>query len=540
MNTRSRTTPLALALMSLGLACSTPSDNFDPAYVKTADGWLHGQALSSYNMRWFQGIPFAKPPVGALRWKAPEDPTPWTNVREAVTAGNHCPQPDTSSWGASFGRAGGKEDCLYLNVQAPIYGGPFPVLVWIHGGAFYMGRGQDYFAPSLVNKGVVVVSINYRIGTLGFMAHPAIRDANGKSGNYGFLDQIKALDWVQRNIARFGGDPGNVTIAGQSAGGASVMTLMASPLATGKFHKAIVQSGGFVMSTTSTQAQMEAAFTNTTPVPTHPAIAGCNSAADQAACLYALTADQILSAQPESMAAYGPVVDSYLLTSTVAANFAVGPTNRVPLLAGSTRDEFTSLLVSLPGIGELRTGVVLPNVDPTVSNVAKALGGDALAGAAALYPIAKYSDNATAALSALLTDALFACPTRAAARLMSVRTPSVYYYEFNDPNAPMSLQPLASIPYGAYHASELQYIFDFGSTLTTAQTALALEMKTKWYNFIAAGVPSSDWPAYTVAADQIWKFSPTGSGVMTDFDNRTMPPTPAGHKCTLLTPPAAG
>ena len=220
----------------------------------TANGAVRGVADGAVNE--FLGIPYAAPPVGALRWQPPQPSVSWSGVRDATQFAPHCPQPPTP-----FGQASTSEDCLFLNVFTPRHmqtGSHFPVMVWIHGGALVTGESNDYHPTALVEDGVTAVTINYRLGALGFLAHPALADANGQSGDYGLMDQQAALRWVQRNIASFGGNPHNVTIFGESAGGLSTLSQVASPQASGLFEQAMVESGSYNL-TQASLASAEAA-----------------------------------------------------------------------------------------------------------------------------------------------------------------------------------------------------------------------------------------------------------------------------------------
>ena len=208
--------------------------------VATADGRLRGQAAGTIDE--FLGIPYAAPPVGPLRWRPPQPAAHWTGVRPATKFGPHCPQT-----GSPFGLASMSENCLFLNVYAPAGSlrGSLPVMVWIHGGDLTAGESNDYNPAGLVRDGTVVVTINYRLGALGFLADPALKSPNGSSGDYGLMDQQAALRWVQQNIRQFGGNPRNVTIFGESAGGLSVLSQLVSPAARGLFTKAIIESGSY-------------------------------------------------------------------------------------------------------------------------------------------------------------------------------------------------------------------------------------------------------------------------------------------------------
>ena len=219
--------------------------------VGTSDGAVRG--LANGGVDEFLGIPYAAPPVGALRWRSPQPAARWFGVRNATQFGPHCPQ-----LASPFGQASTSENCLFLNVFTSSRQSARrhnPVMVWIHGGALVTGESDDYLPTKLVQDGVTVVTINYRLGALGFLAHPALADAKGQSGDYGLMDQQAALRWVKRNIASFGGDPRNVTIFGESAGGLSTLSQVASPQARGLFEKAIVESGSYNL----TQASLSSA-----------------------------------------------------------------------------------------------------------------------------------------------------------------------------------------------------------------------------------------------------------------------------------------
>ena len=209
--------------------------------MTTAGGAVRGKTVAATDE--FLGIPYAAPPVGALRWQPPRPAAPWHGVRQAVSYAQHCPQPSSP-----FGAAGASEDCLYLNVFAPAgaRASNLPVMVWVHGGSLRTGESDDYNPAGLVRDGVVVVTINYRLGALGFLADAALASRpGGPSGNYGLMDQQAALRWVQRNIRGFGGNPGDVTLFGESAGGLSTLSQLVSPGARGLFQRAIVESGTY-------------------------------------------------------------------------------------------------------------------------------------------------------------------------------------------------------------------------------------------------------------------------------------------------------
>lgn len=543
---------LSLALATLVGACGGDDEaaTAPPAAAPTAStqlGVVEGSLSASGTMKQFLGIPYAAPPVGALRWKAPQAPAAWTGTRSAKTFGPHCPQRDTSPMSA-YGAAGGQEDCLYLNVFTPTSPGPHPVLVWIHGGAFQYGQSNGYLPARLTAQGVTVVTVNYRLGALGFLAHPALADEAGRAGNYGVMDQTQALRWVKANIAAFGGDPDQVTIAGQSAGAASVLTQLNTSHAAGLFHKAILQSGPVTDQPTGAAAQASGAALAETAF-------ACPNDDAAAACLRALPLASIIGQQSAATfsATNAPNVDGDYLVRGNQAAVAEGRIAPVPVLIGNTTDEYTSLLAGeetamnnvgvapgspssalrLPGSAGY---VNLLSSDAELAARFTSTFGAAGANVAALYPASAYGGQRPLALSAAVTDSLFACGTRKAARQIAATGVPTYVYEFNDPDAPMALQAPVSFPFRSYHAAEIQYLFDLPSTarLNDAQKALAEEMVGYWSRFVKSRVGdpnasgSSSWPRYDVTTEPVLQFRPAGSTVVNDFK--------AAHKCAVWTP----
>ena len=480
--------------------------------ARTDTGLVRGTATAG--VRSFTGIPYAAPPVGALRWRAPRPAARWAGIRDASRFGAHCAQN-----GGSFGQASTAEDCLFLNVYSPARAGfpatrRAPVMVWIHGGALVTGLSDSYDPTALVGQGTVVVTINYRLGALGFLAHPALsaEQGDGASGDYGLMDQQAALRWVRRNIGNFGGDRNNVTIFGESAGGLSVHSQLVSPGAAGLFGKAIVESGAYNLD----QASLATAQANGTGFAT---ATGC---ADQsAACLRALPVATILARQPTNIA---PNVDGRVLPRTVRAAFTSGRFNRVPVVEGSNHDEWRLFVA----VTELTTGAPLTAAG-YVAAIQATLGVPAATAAAlaAVYPVGAYPSPALA-LSTLGTDAIFACNARLSARLLAQFVPT-YQYEFNDPDAPMLFLPPVSFPTGAYHAAELQYVFPPAtSRLTGDQIALSRAMVFNWARFARTGNPglrgASSWPRYG-AADSYQALRPRDRGAASGFA--------ADHRCAV-------
>jgi para-nitrobenzyl esterase len=499
------TAAAALAVSASNLGGQAAASTGGPV-VGTTNGPVRGLADGAVDE--FLGIPYAAPPVGALRWQPPQPAARWSGVRDTTQFAPHCPQPPTP-----FGQASTSEDCLFLNVFTPsnTYGGGshHPVMVWIHGGALVTGESDDYIPAKLVEDGVTVVTINYRLGALGFLAHPALADANGQSGDYGLMDQQAALRWVQRNIANFGGDPHNVTIFGESAGGLSTLSQVASPQARGLFERAIVESGSYNL----TQASLSSAES---AGESFAASAGC--ASQTAACLRSLPVSTILA--NENAAGYTPNVNSEVLPATLKTAFATGNFNRVPIINGTNRDEWR-LFVAL---SELEGNPV------TASNylgmISSTLGVPATVAAviAAKYPLSA-SPSPSIALGAVGTDAIFACPALAIDQSVSQFVPT-FAYEFNDENAPENFLPPVSFPYGAAHASEIQYLMDlptaaFPGTLSPQQQQLATIMKGYWTNFAKRGFPSSFgtpfWPLFNNLTQKMQSLAPPIPQTETDF-----------------------
>lgn len=323
------------------LFCLSPMAHADPLTVKTAQGKVQGKTINGGKVRAFLGLPYAAPPVGQLRWRAPEPPAKWKGKRDATKYGAHCYQGHVYS-DQSFQDAGPSEDCLYLNVFTPANAkskSKLPVMFWIHGGGYSGGSASEprHNGDFLPTKGVVLVTINYRLGVQGFLATEELaREGGGVAGNYGLLDMVAALRWVRNNIANFGGDAENVTIFGESAGSFAVSTLMASEMARGLFQKAIGESGG--------------AFSNLLPMDTLAqreksdgdwvASLGAHTLAE----LRAMPASALIDAGRKPGApGFSPIVDGHLLTEPVPETYARGRQAHVPLLAGWNRDENVSL-----------------------------------------------------------------------------------------------------------------------------------------------------------------------------------------------------
>ncbi|HVT67704.1 MAG TPA: carboxylesterase family protein, partial [Trebonia sp.] len=496
------------AAASPGAAAGSPgaSPGTDRALVvPTADGLVQGKA--SGTMDEYLGIPYAAPPVGALRWQPPRPAAPWRGVREATAFAPHCPQP-----ASPFGVASASENCLYLNVFAPAgaRAANLPVMVWIHGGSLLVGESDDFNPAPLVRHGVVVVTINYRLGALGFLADAALAgQPGGSSGDYGLMDQQAALRWVQRSIRGFGGDPRNVTLFGESAGGASTLAQLVSPGARGLFQRAVVESGTYEL-TQQSQASAEssgAAFA---------AKVGCSGSDTAiASCLRGLPVSTIVD--NEDTSGYDPTIDDSVLPRSIGTALASGQFNHVPVVLGTNRDEYRLFVGLAEAEGD--PPVTAANYDTYIAGV---LGVSASTAAeiADEYPVSAYSSPAVA-LGAVGTDAIFACHALTAEDDLSRYVPT-YAYEFNDENAPDRSLPMYGFPYGAAHSFELQYLFDLSNTpypgtLSASQQLLSRAMTRDWTNLAKTGVPAAGWPRWAAADQRTLSLVPPSPQLETDY-----------------------
>jgi para-nitrobenzyl esterase len=482
----------------------------DPAMVHIATGTLHGVVAPDHRL--FAGIPYAAPPVGSLRWQPPAPALPWRGVREATRFGPRCLQDPSGD--PEFGRQT-DEDCLSLNVWTPpAPGDRRPVMVWIHGGAFINGSGGMYDSRWLASRGdIVVVTLNYRLGALGFLAHPALGPA-GDVGNYGLADQQAALRWVRDNIADFGGDPDKVTIAGESAGGMSVCDHLVAPESKGLFRAAIIQSG-------PCQAQVALPVAQKSSLD-YAAELGCGDPQSAAQCLRALPANRLRTPVwyyrigEDSLS--GPVTGTKALPVDPTTAIADGHAARVPVMIGTNGDEF-SLFVALQYLrGREYTATQYPQL------LADTFGANAGA-VEAHYPLARYN-SVPLAYSAAVTDGVFACVTDRMADAFG-RDEPVYAYEFNDRGAPAP-DPLRTLPFpvGASHSLELRYLFDIGGAppLDPAQRKLSDQMIDYWAHFVSTAEPGPQWPEFGPDKKRL-SFQAGASTVTTDYDE--------SHQCAF-------
>lgn len=484
----------------LALAFALAGGSAAAAQVKTDAGLVEGTASADAAVRAFRGIPYAAPPVGDLRWKAPQPVRPWKGVRKAAEFGPR-PMQKPIYDDMIFRDAGPSEDCLYLNVWTPAKSPKerLPVMVWIYGGGFQAGASSEprQDGESLARKGVVVVSFNYREGVFGFLAHPGLTKESGRnaSGNYGLLDQVAALRWVRTNIAEFGGDPRNVTIFGESAGSFSVSALMASPLARGLFHRAIGQSGAFFSVGDGGLAQ-ESLAAGERAGEKFAASLGATSIAE----LRAKPAAEVLDAAArEQGLRFGPSVDGYLLPRDVSAIFAAGKQSHVPLLAGWNADE-------------VRAYVTLGSARPTATSFAeqaRARFGDSAEALLKVYP-AGTDDEAVRSAGDLAGDTFIAYATWKWLEMhLKTGGSPVYRYVFDQPvpvpeGTKINGLAVTAKEVGARHAGEIEYVFGaFATTPVPWQPEdrkVSDAMMAYWANFAKAGDPNGPgvpaWPRY--------------------------------------------
>ncbi len=445
----------------------------------------------------FLGIPYAQPPTGDLRWKAHRPPQPWEGVRDATSYGPACAQTGPLENGSS-------EDCLTLNVWTPISarGGKVPVMVWIHGGGFTFGASSqpEYEGSVLASQGVAVVTLNYRLGPLGFLAHPglAAESEAGVSGNYGLLDQIEALRWVRRNIAAFGGDPGNVTIFGQSAGSRSVSLLTQSPMARGLFNRAIAQSGGPIIGSEYLSPAFNGDMASVSAMGrTLGERLGCAGKPDEMACMRFKSATEVLQATATETSIFkdglffAPVFDGVVLPRDPAAALANPGLPHVPMIVGSTGNEGTTYL---RGEGVLTTA--------RYADFLKARFGETWRDALAMFP-ASGDGDVRGAIDRFITVAVNAQPARYEARALERTGSKAWLYRFTRRPDTARAREL-----GAFHGVDLAYVFGNmkeSDGYTPADRELSRQVMAYWVNFARTGDPNgpglSEWPVYRRASD---------------------------------------
>jgi para-nitrobenzyl esterase len=482
--------------------------------VSTQFGSIQG--AQNGNIIQFLGIPYAKPPVNNLRWKAPENPANWATTLATTSYAPVCPQK-LFQQGDTTSTIVGNEDCLYLNVWTPQVGaGTRPVLVFIHGGGNQQGSANEvnggtqmYFGKNMAERGdAVIVTIQYRLGPLGFLVHPGLEpeNANGTAGNYAVLDQILALKWVQNNIANFGGDPTKVMIFGESAGGINVGNLLTTPLAAGLFQRACIQSAMPVVNTYSDSKtkgiNYVADFTTT------------GNDVQKIAYMRSLSSDSLVKNETSPLSggsvqlAWQPVIDNLVFSNYPLQTIQSGVYNKVPLIIGSNADEMS---LSAPQ-------TVLPAMVTALINASVPAANQATA--TALYPPGSNTTQAKQSYISLLTDSQFTATTRRTAQCVSQnQTEPVWRYFFSHKH---TLAALANL--GSYHGMELFYVFNNWENATAgsgilfkpADDSVQVNMLNYWVNFAKTGNPNGTdlvaWPQYNASTDCYLEIKATPNG----------------------------
>lgn len=511
----------ALALTAgtaLGPSAASGPSSASGNTVQTPTGTVKGVVTGDHRV--FNGIPYAAPPVGHLRWQPPRPASSWSGVRDATTPPADCVQTAVA-WRPAA--ASTTEDCLYLNVWTPKQanaGARRPVAVWFHGGGSINGAGRDFEPVSMVTQGdLLVVTVNYRLGALGYLTLPQL-DQEGASGNYGLLDQIQALRWVKDNIARFGGDPAKVMIAGQSAGASGVCGLLASPQAAGLFSRAVIQSSSCAVNARADAQQRNAAFVTAL---------GCDAgtAAAVVSCLRQKSPADIINAQQRA-GTWGRVIEAGVLPVAPQEAFRTGAFNRVPVLLGAVANEGRA------SVYEQNDLINQPVTADGYVAAIKAQYGARAADVLAHYPLAAHSVPG-AALAAVRTDSGNACFALFNAAALTTTVPA-YVYEFRDETAPLRPYELvpSSFSLATQHSAELPYLW--GSNTMTPfrgqQRQLSRDMIAYWAQFARTGSLDPKGlpvvPQYDQAAQRVVAFNSDGAELTDDMY--------ADHQCSFWKP----
>ncbi|QDG53850.1 carboxylesterase family protein [Persicimonas caeni] len=486
--------------------------------VMTEEGPVQGDEFAGVTS--FFGVPYAKPPVGELRWKAPRPPEPRSETLQADSFGPACPQPRDN---ANLQEQ--SEDCLKLNVWAPGLGDaePKPVMVWLHGGGFVGGSSRQtgnsgrplFDGEDLARNGVVVVTLDYRLGALGFLAHESFIGDDPTypaAGNYGLLDQIRALEWLQANIAQFGGDPDNITLFGQSAGAASICTLMTLPQAEGLFDRAIMQSGycpGWLRKLDERQVRQEAATEQGARL---AQAVGCADSADVAQCLRSKPAEDLVQAfvlpedSTERPEGFSPILDGHLIQQSPRQVVEQGGAHSIPLVIGVNSDEGSFYGFQDRNMTDEEYETRLAELFPTLDHVI-----------IREYPSNDYLEP-WRALADVWGDAIIVCPSRRLARQHRAAGNDVFTYYFTHVDSVGSQYSL-----GAYHTAELPYVFGelSGPNGKDDDVRLSRVMQSWWTSFAIDGSPGTvdelQWPIYEASADSGVDLSGEYLGLKSNF-----------------------
>ena len=487
----------------------------------------------------FKGIPYAAPPVGNLRWREPQPAASWAGVHDAIQFSSPCTQDtagvdrflsyQAAAYNAPFEKQPvvSSEDCLYLNVWTPNWAAQknLAVMVFFHGGSNVVGSAAEaaYDGKALASHGVIVVTVNYRLGVMGFLAHPALtaESPHHSSGNYGLLDQMLALYWIKQNIAQFGGNPSNVTVFGESAGAIDIGMLIASPLSTGLFGRAISESGPvFGLAPARTLAEGEKFGTALSSAANAASIAQLRQV--PAAQLQDI-AGQVLKAQFQNFSVGTPVVDGWVLPLSPAKAYATGHIQHVDLMIGLNQREFSAFRVSAAEMAKNN-----PPKKGASDNALKnmAVAAHPIYGSWTDIALGSYLAQALvhrdAAIDAATTEMLAACPIGATATLVSLAGPKAYVYRFD-----RTVPGPGESNLGAFHSLELPYLFGAFQTrewnwlkFTAADYQLGAKMQTYWTQFAKTGNPNAsglpNWPQWSYPKEGYLDFGQTGDVVTSD------------------------
>ena len=507
---------MAIAAMAVMIPMKPVSAHGNGSVVHINDGNIRGKTTSQGQS--FLGVPFAAPPVGGLRWKAPAKVASWHGVRDTTEFKSPCAAlPLPAKVGIPSRNGSMNEDCLYLNVYTPKKTHKnTPVMVFIHGGGFQNGAGSDHEADVMAAKSdSIVVTMNYRMGPFGFLALPKLTSESsmGTSGNLGLLDQIAALKWVKNNISSFNGDSKNVTAFGISAGGRSICSHLISPMAGGLFQRAVIESSPCVRDV-KTLATAESEGANIAVQ------AGCTDAATQLTCLRSKSTAEILNAGGNSIGTWAPNVDGVIIPQQFTDAVNSGKLHKMPVMQGTTHDEY-GWHVAIGFENSPVTEAQYPQLIQSMFGVA------AQPQILTKYPVGDYPTPGDA-LARVVTDARYSCPARATNQLLSTQV-STYGYEFNDQNAPDYLWVGLR---GPVHAAETPYLFRAANAVssgyfTQAQGKLSDQIIRYWSAFAKNGNPAYSgapaWPAYKASSDKVQSLQPGNTHPITSIAS--------DHKC---------
>ena len=505
--------------------------------VSVREGRLRGTVHGATAV--FEGIPYAAPPIGSLRWREPQVPQRWIGIRDATKPGNACVQnsagldafiaPLAATYGASYQvqPVSSSEDCLYLNVWSPNWPnkGMLPVMVWLHGGSNRIGSGSQstYAGESLASHGVIIVTINYRLGFMGFFSHPELtrESPHHSSGNYGLLDQLAALRWVRENIAEFGGDPRNVTLFGESAGSIDAGTLVASPLAAGLFRRVILESGPpFGLGAAHTLQQAEAAGTAIGKAAPGHSTSTLENLRSLPATQVAELATQTIKTQFKGFDPFSATVDGWVLPQTTSKAFGSGSIQKVDLLVGLNGRELSAFRVGAAMAAKQKPtpekGGSASEAVKNLADAARPLYGGWTNAAIGIY-LGGMLIHRDAAIDQASNDILMACPIGAVAALASNAGQRVYVYKFD-----RSIPGKGEADLGAFHGLEVPYVFNTFEDrvwrwlpFTEVDHKLSHMIEVYWTNFAKTGDPNATgltpWPRWQSSGEPYLEFNQDGS-----------------------------